>query len=98
MENGVITHQGPPTEILTKETLISQLSHDSKITDDDSDIESDFDEKTAAEGLEDGGLVSEEKKDEGAVKLHVYGSYWNSIGHCLAISILVSLLLMQGRL
>lgn len=98
MDNGLISHQGLPTEILSKETLISQISQDSKATDDEFNFESDIDEKPESDREEDDGLVSKERKDEGTVKLHVYGSYWTSIGHCLATSILLSLLLMQGEL
>jgi len=77
---------------------MSQISRDLKNVDDDSDLdlENEPEENTTKNVEEDGGLVSEEEKDEGAVKLHVYGSYWLSFGHCLAISILLSLLLMQG--
>jgi len=97
MNNGLISHQGLPSEILAKESLISQISRDSKTTDDESDFGSDINEIPEKNEDEDVGLVQEEKKDEGTVKLHVYGSYWISIGHCLATSILVSLLLMQGK-
>ena len=45
----------------------------------------------------DEGLVKEEEKEVGVVKLHVYKSYWLAIGHCLATSILLSLFLMQGN-
>ena len=45
----------------------------------------------------DEGLVKEEEKEVGVVKLHVYKSYWLAIGHCLATSILLSLFLMQGK-
>ncbi|KAK3750705.1 hypothetical protein QZH41_005748 [Actinostola sp. cb2023] len=98
MQNGRIIHQGLPSEILSKETLMSQISRDFKDVDDDSDLdlETEPEENTTKNVEEDGGLVSEEEKDEGAVKLHVYGSYWLSFGHCLAISILLSLLLMQA--
>jgi ATP-binding cassette subfamily C (CFTR/MRP) protein 10 len=97
MQHGKITHQGIPTEILTKETVMSQVSREDDDADEHSDSDSESDERYANINKEDGGLVTVEEKDEGAVKLHVYWSYWLAIGHCLATSILVSLLLMQGR-
>lgn len=58
-------------------------------------------EKTK-EGLEveesaSGRLLQEESKKEGAVAFHVYRAYWRAIGLGLALAILSSLLLMQGR-
>ncbi|KAG8239359.1 hypothetical protein J437_LFUL018889, partial [Ladona fulva] len=37
----------------------------------------------------------QEERETGAVKMTVYSNYWLSIGHALAISILISLALMQ---
>lgn len=39
----------------------------------------------------------EEEKKEGAVAFQVYKAYWLAVGSCLALSILFSLLLMQGE-
>lgn len=44
-----------------------------------------------------GRLLQEESKKEGAVALHVYRAYWRAVGRGLALAILLSLLLMQGR-
>lgn len=44
-----------------------------------------------------GRLLQEESKKEGAVAFHVYRAYWRAIGLGLALAILASLLLMQGR-
>lgn len=96
MDHGRITHQGIPAEILTKETVMSQLSREEDESDHEKDDSFEQDKILSEQNKEDGGLVTEEEKDEGAVKLHVYWSYWFAIGHCLATSILVSLLLMQG--
>ena len=54
-------------------------------------------EKTAQKQQQDGSLVKEEEREVGVVKLHVYKSYWLAVGHCLATSILLALLLMQGK-
>ena len=42
-------------------------------------------------------LVEEEEQDTGVVKGHVYSTYWRAVGLCLAPTVLLSLLLMQGR-
>uniref|UniRef100_A0A670I1J2 ATP binding cassette subfamily C member 10 n=1 Tax=Podarcis muralis TaxID=64176 RepID=A0A670I1J2_PODMU len=41
-------------------------------------------------------LKQEEEKKEGAVAFQVYQAYWLAVGSCLALSILLSLLLMQA--
>ena len=43
-----------------------------------------------------GGLMEEEEKAEGVVKLTIYSTYWKAVGACLAPSVLLALLLMQG--
>lgn len=55
--------------------------------------------KEGLEGEENacGCLLQEESKKEGAVALHVYRAYWRAMGRGLALAILLSLLLMQGR-
>lgn len=56
--------------------------------------------KEGLEGEENacGRLLQEESKKEGAVALHVYQAYWRAVGWGLALAILLSLLLMQGRM
>lgn len=56
--------------------------------------------KEGLEGEENacGRLLQEESKKEGAVALHVYRAYWRAMGRGLALAILFSLLLMQGRM
>lgn len=44
-----------------------------------------------------GRLLQEESKKEGAVAFHVYQAYWRAMGWALALAILFSLLLMQGK-
>ncbi|MBN3317851.1 MRP7 protein, partial [Atractosteus spatula] len=41
-------------------------------------------------------LLGEEQKQSGVVSLRVYRAYWLAVGSCLALSILLSLLLMQA--
>ena len=95
MEHGSVVHCGPPEQIL-QASIMSQISHNVS-----HQGEKEKASKEEAEDLctkdEDSGLVKEEEKEVGMVKLHVYAAYWSAIGHCLATSILVSLLLMQGE-
>ncbi|EOB04098.1 Multidrug resistance-associated protein 7, partial [Anas platyrhynchos] len=54
-------------------------------------------ETEAEESSQDNHLLrKEEEKKEGAVAFQVYKAYWLSVGSCLALSILFSLLLMQA--
>lgn len=55
-------------------------------------------ETEAEESSQDNHLLrKEEEKKEGAVAFQVYKAYWLAVGSCLALSILFSLLLMQGE-
>jgi len=55
-------------------------------------------ETEAEESLQDKCLLhKEEEKKEGALDFQVYKAYWLAMGSCLALSILFSLLLMQGE-
>uniref|UniRef100_A0A8D0EXE4 Multidrug resistance-associated protein 7 n=1 Tax=Strix occidentalis caurina TaxID=311401 RepID=A0A8D0EXE4_STROC len=56
-------------------------------------IETEADESTQNNYL----IHKEEEKKEGAVAFQVYKAYWMAVGSCLALSILFSLLLMQGK-
>lgn len=96
MDHGAVVHTGPPEGILHAEQIMKT------VTDLPDERENQSADKT--ENLEeikgenkDEGLVKEEEKEVGVVKLHVYKSYWLAIGHCLATSILLSLFLMQGK-
>lgn len=55
-------------------------------------------ETEAEESTQNNHLIhKEEEKKEGAVAFQVYKTYWLAVGSCLALSILFSLLLMQGE-
>lgn len=97
MDGGSVTHFGPPERILQAEQIMSGIV-------DLPDEREGLGENTGKKLVEskdveamDEGLVKEEEKEKGVVKLHVYKSYWFAIGSCLATSILLSLLLMQGE-
>lgn len=40
--------------------------------------------------------IGEEQKQMGGLAWTVYKSYWKAVGGCMAVSVLLSLLLMQG--
>ena len=40
--------------------------------------------------------MSEEERATGSVDLYVYKQYWRAVGHCLAVAVVVSMVLMQG--
>ncbi|XP_067031621.1 ATP-binding cassette sub-family C member 10-like isoform X2 [Acropora muricata] len=96
MDGGSVTHFGPPEEILQAEQIMSSIVE----LPDEREAVGDNKGKKLVESKDeetmDEGLVKEEEKEKGVVKLHVYKSYWFAIGSCLATSILLSLLLMQA--
>lgn len=97
MDQGAIVHTGPLNGILHTEqimkTIIDQPDEGEKLTEDKTENSEDINGEDKDEGL-----VKEEEKEVGVVKLHVYKSYWLAIGNCLATSILLSLFLMQGEI
>jgi len=97
MDRGAVVHTGPfkgtlHTEQIMK-TMVDRPDEDEKHNENKNDNSEDINEENKDEGL-----VKEEEKEVGVVKLHVYKSYWLAIGHCLATSILISLFLMQGEI
>ena len=48
--------------------------------------------------VDDGVLVADEERRSGVVRLSVYWSYWIAVGRCLATTVLLSILLMQGSM
>lgn len=90
-------HSGPPEKILqTQQIMKNIVGLPNEGEGGRENGGKSLEEKTDEENLDE-GLVKEEEKEVGVVKLHVYKSYWLAIGHCLATSILLSLLLMQGE-
>ena len=88
---------GPPEEVLasfTPPTATDQSCRaHTQCSDRPSEISDLGTQQLATKG---GALVAQEEMDTGVVKLQVYKSYWVAVGHCLAILVLLSLLLMQG--
>lgn len=97
MDHGAIVHTGPLKGILHAEQIMKTVTdrpeEDEKHTEDKTESSEEINGENKDEGL-----VKEEEKEVGVVKLHVYKSYWLAIGHCLGTSILLSLFLMQGEM
>lgn len=96
MDHGAVVYTGPLKGIQHTEeimqTLIDRPDEGEKNTEDKNENSEEINGVNKDEGL-----VKEEEKEMGVVKLHVYKSYWLAIGHCVATSILLSLFLMQGE-
>nr|XP_020667452.1 multidrug resistance-associated protein 7 [Pogona vitticeps] len=100
MDDGRILKQGTPTEILPLVQSAPNLRKMDKRKKDktpteysqEEDLESEEEEPNPVNNL----LKQEEEKKEGAVAFHVYQAYWLAVGSCLALSVLLSLLLMQA--
>ncbi|XP_038033035.2 ATP-binding cassette sub-family C member 10 isoform X2 [Anas platyrhynchos] len=100
MDNGRIVKTGPPADILPLVEAIPKFKDVDKRQKDkapDEQSQEEDIETEAEESSQDNHLLhKEEEKKEGAVAFQVYKAYWLSVGSCLALSILFSLLLMQA--
>ncbi|XP_062980311.1 ATP-binding cassette sub-family C member 10 isoform X2 [Elgaria multicarinata webbii] len=101
MDNGRILKTGTPTEILPLVEAAPKLSKMDKRREDNIPAEYSQEEDAEPEEEEEPNqanclLRQEEEKKEGAVAFQVYKAYWVAVGSCLALSILLSLLLMQA--
>ncbi|XP_042318198.1 ATP-binding cassette sub-family C member 10 isoform X2 [Sceloporus undulatus] len=100
MDNGKIIKTGTPGEILPLVESAPNFRRMDKRNKDkipttanqEEDIESEEEDSNQVNCI----LKQEEEKKEGAVAFQVYRAYWLAVGSCLALSILLSLLLMQG--
>ncbi|XP_056590358.1 ATP-binding cassette sub-family C member 10 [Triplophysa dalaica] len=94
MDNGKIVRTGTPNEVLS---LVKSVPKDSKNN-------SNAKEKDGLGGKEEVtnepeaelNRLGEEQKQMGQLSLAVYRSYWRAVGGCMAVSVLLSLLLMQA--
>ncbi|XP_070788596.1 ATP-binding cassette sub-family C member 10 [Pituophis catenifer annectens] len=105
MDNGRILRAGTPTIILPLVEAVPKLGAMTKRRKDTSTFQCVEHPPPLREGLEDEEEEpaqlncfpkQEEEKKEGAVAFKVYRAYWLAVGSCLALSILLSLLLMQA--
>lgn len=97
MDHGAIVYTGPLKGVLHTEQIMKTLIDRPDEGEKNSEDKTENSEEING-GNNDEGLVKEEEKEVGVVKLHVYKSYWLAIGHCVATSILLSLFLMQGEI
>ena len=81
-------YSGPPSEILPTVQLGAEAEGKER-------AEEDGEEEVAGEET-DGGIMEQEEKEKGVVKLAVYSAYWKAVGSCLSPLVLLSLFLMQG--
>ena len=79
---------GPPSEILPTVHLGPEAERKER-------AEEEGEEETT-EAETDGGIMEQEEKERGVVKLAVYSAYWKAVGSCLSPLILLSLFFMQG--
>ncbi|XP_021246016.1 multidrug resistance-associated protein 7 [Numida meleagris] len=100
MDNGRIIKTGPPADILPLVESVPKFKHMNKRRNDKDSDEQDQEEIVETETEESSQdkclLHKEEEKKEGALDFQVYKAYWLAVGSCLALSILLSLLLMQA--
>ena len=84
----IALYSGPPSEILPNVDLGAEAEEKER-------AEEDREEEVAGEET-DGGIMEQEEKEKGVVKLAVYSAYWKAVGSCLSPLVLLSLFLMQG--
>ncbi|XP_071445342.1 ATP-binding cassette sub-family C member 10 [Hetaerina americana] len=96
LENGQIIAQGKPGDILSD---IDEITAQMESLDDEylpvkrkiSRIGRDGDDLSITSSI----LSQGEEKETGSVKLSIYANYWFAVGQILAVSIILSMLLMQ---
>ncbi|XP_074753053.1 ATP-binding cassette sub-family C member 10 [Athene noctua] len=99
IDNGTIVKTGTPADILPLVEAFPKFKDTDKRQKDKAPVEQGQEEAIETEADESTQNVlihKEEEKKEGAVAFQVYKAYWMSVGSCLALSILFSLLLMQA--
>lgn len=94
MDNGVIVRTGTPNEVLS---LVKSVPKDSKNNRNAKEKDG-LGEEAANETEPEAELntLGEEQKQMGKLSWAVYRSYWRAVGGCLAVSVLLSLFLMQA--
>ncbi|XP_076441602.1 ATP-binding cassette sub-family C member 10-like [Babylonia areolata] len=88
MEDGKVRKIGPPEEILHTLPQSPEGGRRGKPEEEEEE------ELTTGEG--EGGMMEQEEKEKGVVKLAVYSAYWKAVGPCLSPLVLLSLFLMQA--
>ncbi|KAL7855132.1 hypothetical protein SRHO_G00173220 [Serrasalmus rhombeus] len=95
MDNGTVVRTGTPNEVLSLMKAVPNDSRkDSKVKEKDGANQGELtSEPVSEEGLT---TMGEEQKQTGGLAWTVYQSYWRAVGGCTAMSVLISLFLMQG--
>ncbi|RUS92073.1 hypothetical protein EGW08_000097 [Elysia chlorotica] len=91
MEQGRISHSGPPEEIISSVHFM-ESKHQETRQGDAKDVSNNSEDMG---GTED-NLVQEEDRKTGVIKGDVYKTYWFAVGSCLAPFVLVALFFMQA--
>ncbi|NWX30630.1 MRP7 protein, partial [Notiomystis cincta] len=102
MDNGRIVKTGTPADILPLVEAFPKFKDTDKGRKDKGLFlmslrgQEEAIEREAEEPTQNNLIHKEEEKKEGAVAFQVYKAYWLAMGSCLAVSILLSLFLMQA--
>ncbi|KAL6469214.1 hypothetical protein MHYP_G00227380 [Metynnis hypsauchen] len=95
MDNGTVVRTGTPNEVLSlMKAVPNDSKKDSKVKEKDGANQGELtSEPVSEEGLT---TMGEEQKQTGGLAWTVYQSYWRAVGGCTAMSVFISLFLMQG--
>ncbi|XP_046714407.1 ATP-binding cassette sub-family C member 10, partial [Silurus meridionalis] len=96
MDRGTVVKTGTPQEVLSLVKDVPMGSRNESETNERGGMDQEEDltnEPVSEEGL---CTIGEEQKQMGTLAWTVYKSYWMAVGRCLAVSVLLSLLFMQG--
>ncbi|KAI4882036.1 hypothetical protein NFI96_012507 [Prochilodus magdalenae] len=96
MNNGTVVKTGTPHEVLSlMKAVPNDSKNDSKVKEKDG---ANKEEELTNEPVSEEGLTTmgEEQKQTGGLAWMVYRTYWRAVGGCMAMSVLISLFLMQG--
>ncbi|GAA6102451.1 ATP-binding cassette sub-family C member 10 isoform X1 [Tachysurus ichikawai] len=95
MDGGMVVKTGTPQDVLSlvKDVPIGS-KNESKQTEEGADQEEELTSEPVSEEVL--HTIGEEQKQMGGLAWTVYKSYWKAVGRCMAVSVLLSLLLMQG--
>ncbi|XP_028265886.1 multidrug resistance-associated protein 7 isoform X1 [Parambassis ranga] len=99
MDNGTIIRTGTPAEILPLVEAVPKKRKNEHNMKEKDGTEQDEDEQGSPPDLhvdDDPDMLGAEQKQVGGLAWRVYQTYWVAVGRVLAISILLSLLLMQA--
>ncbi|XP_071395438.1 ATP-binding cassette sub-family C member 10 [Centroberyx affinis] len=98
MDNGTIIRTGTPAEILPLVEAVPKKRKNDHNTKEKGGVEQEEEPGSSSElcAEEDPDLSGAEQKQAGGLAWRVYHTYWVAVGRALAVSILMSLLLMQA--